>query len=796
MSVRVRMTLAVALAVALGSAALAPLYLDRMWLARALGAVAAVAVAGLLCRQTRVPTLLQPLVALAFLVEFVCLAFVQAKLSYDVLPNGRAYAALGALLEEGLTDIERLGPPVPSHPGLVLIATLGLGAVALAVDVLAVLVGRAAVAGLPLLALFAIPAGLTAGGLGWLPFTLTAVGWLILLLVEGGDRVSRWGAPLKGPARVSAYDDATLGRVGRRIGAAALGIAVVVPALIPGLDARLLANGSGSGTGEGGSRTTTTYNPITRLRADLRLPSPRPILTYTTDDPAPDYLRLTTLDRFSDGGWAASKLTGSTRRDGVKDDLPAPIGLSTSAVREVNTRITITGLDAQWLPAPFPPRVVDVQGPWLFDSRSETIFGIRTGTQKLDEPYRVTATRVLPDRATLAAAGRGLPQEIRPYTALPGVTPFVAQLTAQIVAGQATAYDRVAALQAYFRDPKSRFRYDTSSRVAGIDGPSALEDFLRGKRGFCEQYASAMAAMIRQAGVPARVAVGFTPGARQEDGSLLVTTDNAHAWPEAWFAGAGWVRFEPTPRRDGQTAIPSYALPADADPALSAPTGPELPEPEASGDPATDGSSGDTGRLEPEGGAGATAGTESGSGGARVPVLALVALIGALAVAATPWLLHALRRRARWRHGGDALVAWRQVEDDAVDVGHAWLPVDSPRTAARRLAQERSLDGPATAALDRLAAATERVRYARPSAGHVSDGLHDDASAVRAGLLAGAGRRTRLRAQLLPMSTVRWAAATAGTRVADALDGFDTGWAAVRRRLYLASLTRLRTRQG
>mgnify|MGYP003298027267 CR=1 FL=1 len=48
------------------------------------------------------------------------------------------------------------------------------------------------------------------------------------------------------------------------------------------------------------SRTTTTYNPITKLRDDLRLPRPRLVLTYRTDDPAPDYLRMTTLDQFSD----------------------------------------------------------------------------------------------------------------------------------------------------------------------------------------------------------------------------------------------------------------------------------------------------------------------------------------------------------------------------------------------------------------------------------------------------------------------------------------------------------------
>src|SRR2546429_299074 len=84
--------------------------------------------------------------------------------------------------------------------------------------------------GLPLLVLFAVPSAVLPGGLGWIPFVFVAAGWLSLLLVEGGDRVSRWGSPLRTdrPDRSARYDDTSLGRVGRRIGAAALGVAVVV----------------------------------------------------------------------------------------------------------------------------------------------------------------------------------------------------------------------------------------------------------------------------------------------------------------------------------------------------------------------------------------------------------------------------------------------------------------------------------------------------------------------------------------------------------------------------------------
>ena len=157
---------------------------------------------------------------------------------------------------------------------------LGVGAVAVVVDLLAAGLRRVAVAGLPLLLLFTVPSAVLSDGAGLLPFALGATGWLILLLADSSDRVSRWGATLSAATADSGRADPGLARVGRRIGAAALGVAVVVPALIPGLDGRLL--GEGSGVGANGSRTTTTYNPITRLAGQLRLPEPVTLLTYRT----------------------------------------------------------------------------------------------------------------------------------------------------------------------------------------------------------------------------------------------------------------------------------------------------------------------------------------------------------------------------------------------------------------------------------------------------------------------------------------------------------------------------------
>jgi hypothetical protein len=92
-----------------------------------------------------------------------------------------------------------------------------------------------------------------------------------------------------------------------------------------------------------------------------------------------------------------------------------------------------------------------------------------------------------------------------------------------------------------------------------------LEAFLfTDKYGYCQQFAGAMAMLLRMGGVPARVAVGFTTGAYNTSGHDYVVGDiDAHAWVEAWFPHYGWVRFDPTPAaapaRGGKLSIVSAA---------------------------------------------------------------------------------------------------------------------------------------------------------------------------------------------------------------------------------------------
>ncbi len=89
------------------------------------------------------------------------------------------------------------------------------------------------------------------------------------------------------------------------------------------------------------------------------------------------------------------------------------------------------------------------------------------------------------------------------------------------------------------------FAYDLDAPPLGRD---SIDDFLFGtKTGFCEHYASAFTFLMRAAGIPARVVVGYQGGYWNDFAHyLLVRQSDAHAWSEVWLAGRGWVRVDPT----------------------------------------------------------------------------------------------------------------------------------------------------------------------------------------------------------------------------------------------------------
>jgi hypothetical protein len=138
------------------------------------------------------------------------------------------------------------------------------------------------------------------------------------------------------------------------------------------------------------------------------------------------------------------------------------------------------------------------------------------------------------------------PDEIVPrYVELPAATPErVKTLARDVTADAPTTYDKVRALEGWMAN-NTRYTLDVPPLP---DRADAVDQFLfLDKVGFCEQIGTSLVVMLRSLGIPARLAVGFTPGERNPfTGLWEVRASNAHAWAEVWFPGVGWQAFDPT----------------------------------------------------------------------------------------------------------------------------------------------------------------------------------------------------------------------------------------------------------
>ncbi|MFI9200792.1 transglutaminaseTgpA domain-containing protein [Streptomyces sp. NPDC053048] len=764
MSGRVRLAVCGALATLAAASAMLPLINRTTWILQAALLLAIQTAVGSVAR--RVPLSGYLTVASQALTGLLLLTvvFARDRAVAGVLPGPEVLAEFGRLLQAGVDDVGRYAIPAPATLGIRLLLVGGVLVVGLVVDALAVTFRSAAPAGLPLLALYSIGAGLARGGTDWLWFLAAAAGYLLLLLAEGRDRLSQWGrvfgggGAARGPEFMGSGPALAPVRTGRRIGALVLGIALVAPAVLPSIGGGLLQpRGKGAGPGGTGG-TISAVNPLVSLQNNLNQPENREVMRYrVAPQPSQDlYLRIVSLDEFDGASWRASE----RRITDVPLPLPTPTGLAPD-VRAEAVALSVAAADGygqNYLPMPYPAQSVDLTGRWRYEPEGRTLVGDHGQTTR-GLRYEVTSLRVQPTAAQLAAAPAPPERLLREYTKVPGNVPkVVAQTARKVTAGAANAYEQAVKLQDWFA-VNGGFRYDTEVRSGS--GHDAIARFLEEKRGFCVHFSFSMAAMARTLGIPARVAVGFTPGSPQPDGSMSVGSKDAHAWPELYFEGAGWTRFEPTPSRGSQPEYTVAQTPTVPDPGAPAPVPSRRSVPSAApsaeaGCPPEQRKLGSCAGPAPRASA---PGADEGVSPLAVAGFALAAL-AALALPLLPllWRIRARARRlgpaAGAREPGErTLAAWRELTDSAWDYG---IPPDesrTPRTAAARIVGTARLEGPAAEAAGRVATAVEQVLYApRP---RPADGLAGDVELVRAGLRASAGRGARLRALLAPRSAAR-----------------------------------------
>ena len=777
-----RLTLAAAAGTALASTALYALYDGVEWFWTGLGAIAVVAGVGTLTRRRPLPVTACLAAALAGLLLYLNAVFAAGRSWLLVVPNRSSLGYLWQLAMRGMTDADRFSPPVPLTPGLLLLGTAGIGLAALATDTLAVRLRSSAVAGLPLLALFIVPTTTPAsrGGFGTtIVFCLGTAGYLLILNAEGRERIRRWGRTVglwrpdadrrpgyaRAPGAVRASDARSLAAAGRRIGLASIVVALCVPLFVPGLRVNRMfpahvnifgPAGSALGPGDGAS----VPNPLTQMTQDLRESQPSPVLTYRTTDPEPQYLQMYILGNLSATAWTMGPGVGPTVTATGK--LPAPQGLTGADHTQVTTHVTIgrgtvsATSGVSFLPVPYPATAIRAPGHWVMDAGTSMVLGFGTSLSGLT--YTVTSDDISPSGGQLDRAPAPPTAIADQYLNVPAAFRPLAALARKVTAKAATDYGKAIALQRWFTQTGG-FSYSLSATQP--PNATGLSHFLTvSKRGYCQQFAFAMAVLARLLGIPSRVAVGFTSGSPTGvAGTWSVKTSDAHAWPELYFQGAGWLRFEPTPSGSGGqgTAIPpTYTVPQTAG-AGGSQSSAALPSQPNTG---TSGGNRGNSNLNPK--AHGLAGNGSGPGTVtadrRFPAepagLAVLAVAAVAAVAPrTARSLRSLRRRRRFRREGDAErahAAWREVLDDLADYRVPQRPSESPRATARRVTDESGLRPAAAGALRRVALAEERASYA--AAPNPAPPGHGDLALIRRGLAASVDRRTRWRARLFPAS--------------------------------------------
>lgn len=519
------------------------------WFGHILVAVLLIGCTGLALRSLRAPALavgFAQLVVLLFLVT----GMYTSQGIVGIIPGPAALAELNSVLSEAGEDI-RLGlPPIDGSTGILCLATIGIGLVAVVVDTLAVSLAAPAAAGLVLLCLYAVPASLADEMLPWWSFTLGAAAFAVLIAVDGNHRHRQWRG---GGSRGSAQD--------RSPGAVSLPTGVVGVALSLGL----LAGATFTAIGTVGhlpfveDGKSSSFNgrlglqPLTKLQGMLNDQGSAEVFRVQGLGDDKRLLRAFTLDTYeANVGW---RIHDGAMPHGVAANtgqLPRADGDRSKSSR--NIRIEPINWRDVWLPVYGNPRqLVGIDDRWIYDGISGSVYSERAQQPR---PYTVNTSLHEPSDKALAEAPLAA-NDVEPiYTALPPINPRVQAETDRVVQGETTPFGKTQAIWKHLVSDGG-FTYDTETDDAA--GDDALAHFLlEGKRGFCAQFASAMAVMVRNEGIPARVAIGFTPGTQMRN-YRSITTRDAHAWVEVYFGKKlGWVSFDPTPLSGGRGFTPSY----------------------------------------------------------------------------------------------------------------------------------------------------------------------------------------------------------------------------------------------
>ncbi|WP_104166759.1 DUF3488 and transglutaminase-like domain-containing protein [Cryobacterium sp. N22] len=741
--VRWPLTLALLVLLMTGCAALGVVLAGSSWWLVLLIVASVVLVGSAGLRRAGVHRAVVPLLSMGGLIVLLTLFFGGGTGLLWLVPTGETVTRFTDLATSGVRSIQTQGTPAQVLDGILFLLAVGVGLLAILMDVLAIGLGRPALAGIPALVPVAVPGFVVSAGADWVALVATAAAYLLLLRIDvhlRGMRVNR---------QAGGRGTGITGATGAVRGAIVIGAIGIVGSLVFSLSAPVISGGA-FGSGSSSALFGSGVSQLIELGQDLRRPTAGPALHYRTTAIEQPYLALRTYDDIKGTSWLPRPI--EVDEDLTVDAIASPPGLSERVARtEVSTLIEIDGVRTDMLPVPVPATSVDgLTGDWYWSEDTRDISSTDSTTSGQD--YVVTSLELQPTREQLRESGGRYPVAIEPSLFLPMGTPEIIGETARIVSqGTPSNYDAAVAIQDYLRG--SEFRYDTEAPVEeGYDGGGAdvIATFLEVKSGYCVHFASAMALMSRSLGIPARLALGYLPGTRTNtvvDGlnQYNVDSHDLHTWPELYFVGVGWVPFEPTP---GRGSVPDYAAP-ESSTASGAPEAGEAPSvvPQPNDNPGLQSGPADSLAAEED---------ELPGTLARIGLVALGVLLLLLAPGAFRLARRRRRRRLLAANRAGAVLAWRELTDTAVDHGLEVYDTLTARELADSIRDRPGVgDTPRVReALERLLVATEQTHYARRE-GAVVDrgaGLLNDLDVVMHALRHGSRAVQRARALVFPAS--------------------------------------------
>ena len=703
-----------------------------------------------------VASVASPLFSLLVAIELV----VPQATTYGI-PTPFTFQVTGQALTNAQSAFRTAVPPVAPAPGFLVAAVVGVCMCAFLADWAAFRMRTSFEAAAPGLALFVFAAALGARSHRGPAVAAFAAASLVFLIVQranlDGTQTAWFGGRDWGALPSLLATGAVLGSV------AVLGALVVAPH-VPGATSKPLLSFK-KGSGGAGTGNRTTISPLVDIQTRLRQYENVDVFTVRAERPA--YWRLTSLDQFNGTIWSSNERYAATRGELGRGDPGRSVPPTSTMVQEVS----VTGLSSIWLPGAYRPTAVEGVSGLSYSPGSASLISKKDTSNGLT--YTITSevqdlTPELLRRAPPSVAGRsGLQVDLERYTKVSGdVSVRVRQLASQIRDSRQTPYERALALQEHFRS--GRFTYDLN--VPAGHSANAVDRFLFVTRtGYCEQFAGSYALLARLMGLPARVAVGFKPGA-EVDGTFTVKDKDAHAWPEVYLEGVGWTAFEPTPsagnpQAQSYTGVPYAPAPSTGpSPATPDTVAPPTPAPGEATDPG--GAAPDEAAADPAGSSEEDAkgawDAVLGALRAAAPFLAAVAALAALvggSAALVAWDRRSRRRQADGSTEGRVHVAWEESMQALALTGVRRRPAETVDELLRRLSLpaggaalagvERGTD--AHEALRRLGAAVVQAAYTgRSTPAAVADAAEADRVTVVQACRRSLSRWARLRSDVDP----------------------------------------------